>query len=256
MEAPWLAFYPKDFFASAKVQALPHIARSIYLHLLFRCWNTEDCSLPGDTESLMENSETTAEEWATYGPQVLRNFVALENGRLRNSRLYREWTYAREVHEKRRAASLKANKARWHGDEVQPNSDPDIHESGKAVNNEAAKLAGSVMDALHLVASEYDIDTIGQVITLEARGAHLPLALCAKYLLGAAQRAIEHGHTVNSFWFKDRKFAVGANGNGKPSNPGVQPTDTSDAHALEAWESMTEAYKKENPWPGLGAADA
>lgn len=221
MDAPWLAFYPKDFLSSAKVQGMPHAARSIYLHLLFRSWGTEDCSIPSDTQSLMENSETTREEWETYGPLVLRNFVTTEAGKLRNLRLYREWSYAREIHEKRRAASIKANQTRWHSPNEEPlQADliPNTHNGAKAVNpaavGEEMEAATRIFEQLGIAADYGTREITAQTIRLRAASDPTSEGILAaeRWLLGAARADQAAGETINRFYFSDQKYLHKKNG--------------------------------------------
>lgn len=219
----WLPFYVNDYLASAKVQKMPLAARAMYFHLLLRSWESDDCTIPSDAQSLQELAGATNEEWTSHCGAILPSFKAIKRGRLRNERLYLEWNRARTVHENRRAATLDANRRRWHPEPVTESvteSVPDMHQSGKAVKsaaNGAGTAAARLMELLGLASGKYDLDMVTQVIAFEAREAHTDPEEAAKFLLQAAQGAIERGEIVNTFWFKDRKFAQdgGSNGNGK-----------------------------------------
>jgi hypothetical protein len=205
----------------------------------------------------------TAKEWEQYGPDILEKFTLTESGNFRNERLYKEWLKARQIHEHRRAAAQRTNEMKAHQAQTDAVSDavtgtvsdlvPDTHKSGKSVHTAPqteATMAARLMELLGLAVGAYDLDMVAQVIAFEARAAHTEPQEAAKFLLQAAQSAIQRGETVNTFWFKDRKFAQeSTNGTGK-AKPGVtkQRLDASRT-------ALAEALAKrgvEGPWSGAG----
>jgi hypothetical protein len=64
-----------------------------------------------------------------------------------------------------------------------------------------------LMEMLGLAAGNYDLNIVAQVIEFEAREAHTNLEETARFLTVMARDAIARGEVVNTFWFKDRKFA-------------------------------------------------
>jgi len=250
MQAAWQKWFPFQidaYLSSAKVQAMPHAARSGLNYLLARMWQTPDCSIPGDEKSLRENADMTSEEWVQYGPYILEKLTLTEDGRLTNEKQHSEWLKARTIHEHRRQATIEANFRRWHPEESVKgsvtdsvtNSHLDSNSGIKTVNTAPqteATMAARLMELLGLAAGAYDLDIVAQVIAFEARAAHTEPQEAAKFLLQAAQSAIQRGETVNTFWFKDRKFAQeSTNGTGK-AKPGVtkQRLDASRTALAEA----------------------
>lgn len=256
MPAAWQTWVPLQidaFRGSPAVQSMAIGARAGYIYLLLALWQTEDCSLPNNRKILRQNAGMTAKEWEQYGPDVLEKFTVIESGNLRNERLYKEWLKARQIHENRRAAAQRTNAMRTTPASVtEPvtdavsdavteggNNAPDFRESGKTVNTAPqteATMAARLMELLGLAAGAYDLDIVAQVIAFEARAAHTEPQEAAKFLLQAAQSAIQRGETVNTFWFKDRKFAQeSTNGTGK-AKPGVtkQRLDASRTALAEA----------------------
>jgi len=77
-------------------------ARSGYLYLLAYAWQTEDCTIPSDPLELAEISELGDDLWQTYGPRILKKFVAAEaTGKLQNESLLEKWLEAKRVFDAR-----------------------------------------------------------------------------------------------------------------------------------------------------------
>jgi uncharacterized protein YdaU (DUF1376 family) len=214
------------------VQALHPTARAGYVWLLMRQWDTEDCSLANNPATLAANAGLSAADWKTHGPEILKRFDHTDNGRLRNAVCFEAWTNVGAAYEAQRLAAERTNAKRWGNQSVTDpptesvtdpptesvtDNNPEIHINGKAVNGAAQTpktMAARLMQLLGLAAGDYDLNMVAQVIAFEARAAHMEPEEAARFLLQAAQSAIERGETVNTFWFKDRKFAQ-ENGNGK-----------------------------------------
>lgn len=120
----WMPFKIDSFRGSAAVQAMHPTARSGYLYLLTSAWQSEDCTISSDPLDLAEESGLGDDLWKEFGARILRKFIAIENGRLRNSVLFEAWKDAKrifdanhctpeELHRKRSQAGRKGNEVRW-----------------------------------------------------------------------------------------------------------------------------------------------
>ena len=102
--------------------------------------------------------------------------------------------------------------------------------SPSAGSNGEFMAATSLFEELGIAAGPYDIQMLAQVIAFAARDAHTDVDEARKYLLGAASVAKERGEVVNTFWFKDRKFAQentnGRSGKGKRGVTGERLKNT------------------------------
>ena len=112
------------------------------------------------------------------------------------------------------------------------------------VNDAGAEvgLAAWLCEEAGLPATNGDRLLIAQCIRLLAkRGGDVQQA--AQYILRQAQMAELEGTPVTIFWFRDRKYLQG-----QPPNPGAQQTTISEDEAYLRWQSMSEAFKRANPW--------
>jgi DNA-binding transcriptional regulator YhcF (GntR family) len=73
------------------------------------------------------------------------------------------------------------------------------------------KAARWLLEELGIASSPNDVRIIAQVIAYAARDASCEVRDATKALESAARNAMARGELVNFFWFKDRKFAQGAN---------------------------------------------
>ena len=74
----------------------------------------------------------------------------------------------------------------------------------------------------------------------------------ADYILAAAKESMAAGEVVNRFWFSDQRYRPG-DGKRKPKQPKFKPRTEEqirdeEANALAIWESMSEEFKRDNPW--------
>jgi len=109
----WMPFHIDAFKSSPGVRAMHPAARSGYLYLLAFAWQTEDCAIPSDPVELAEISELGDELWAEHAPKILRKFVKVEaTDKLRNQKLFSEWTEAKRVFDARSASAERTNTKR------------------------------------------------------------------------------------------------------------------------------------------------
>lgn len=89
---PSFSFYVKDWLTSKKRATMPLACQAAYVNLLAHCWDTDDCSLPNDSQSLAALSELR-EAWETHEAQLRVCFVEHTTpGRITNPRLHKEFT--------------------------------------------------------------------------------------------------------------------------------------------------------------------
>ena len=112
----WMPFHIDRWKGSPHVQAMRAAARAGFLYLLTSMWQTADCTLPTDHYDLATLAGLNADEWAEYGPIILRRFEVI-NARLRNNVLFAEWSEAKRIFESRQNAAKRTNTVRTpHGD--------------------------------------------------------------------------------------------------------------------------------------------
>lgn len=107
----WMPFHIDRFKASPAVQAMHPVARIGYLYLLACSWQSEDCTIPADDDTLAELSGLGYELWAEHSTRILRKFVALD-GKLRNPSCYEEWREAKRIYEARQDSAKRTNTER------------------------------------------------------------------------------------------------------------------------------------------------
>jgi hypothetical protein len=108
-----------------------------------------------------------------------------------------------------------------------------------------------LLGEIGLAGGTSDVQIIGQVIFYAARDAKTDVQTAAEFLVQSAKAAMERGETVNTFWFKDRKFIQepnnGRSGKGKPS----AAKQRVDANRRAIAEALAERGV-EGPWSGAG----
>lgn len=80
----------------------------LYLIFMMEAWGREDCALPGNEAELAEIAGLTLPKFRKIAGPVLAKWT-LDNGKLVQKRLLKEWHYVREKSGKRKAAA----DARW-----------------------------------------------------------------------------------------------------------------------------------------------
>ncbi len=135
----WMPFHIDRFRGSPEVQAMHPIARCGYIYLLSSQWQTSDCVLPDDPDSLAALSGLGDELWGQYGPRILRKFGTDEQGRLCNHVLKKEWDEARRVFEARSASARRTNEVR--SPSRSPSSDSTV--TGRESSRSADTITGT-----------------------------------------------------------------------------------------------------------------
>ena len=117
------------------------------------------------------------------------------------------------------------------------------------MNSQRVGDAGAELGLAHWLLEELCVpadfgtrDIVAQAIRMEGRRVGVDQA--AKVILERAQFAQLSGERINRFWFTDRKYA-----DTKPISPPIEHQSAmTDAEAYEMWQSMSEEYRKANPW--------
>jgi len=108
----WMPFHIDRFMGSREVQAMHPAAKLGYIYLLASCWQSKDCTTSSDPIDLATASSLGDELWAVHGPRIMRKFVDVGEGRVRNEVLLSEWTEAKKVYEKRKSGAVRTNESR------------------------------------------------------------------------------------------------------------------------------------------------
>ena len=108
----WMPFKIEKFWSSPSVQAMSHAAQIGYLRLLGCQWQSIDGAVSPDPFDLAEQSGLGDEAWTQHGPRILRKFIVLKDGRLRNLPNYEDWCEAKRIFEARKTAALNTVRTR------------------------------------------------------------------------------------------------------------------------------------------------
>jgi hypothetical protein len=108
----WMPFKIEKFWSSPSVQAMSHAAQIGYLRLLGCQWQSIDGAVSPDPFDLAEQSGLGDEAWTVHGPRILRKFITLKDGRLRNLPNYEDWCEAKRIFEARKSAALNTVRTR------------------------------------------------------------------------------------------------------------------------------------------------
>ena len=115
------------------------------------------------------------------------------------------------------------------------------------VNDAGAEvgLAAWLLEEAGIPATNSQRLLVAQCIRLLAReGGDVKDA--AAYILRQAQAALLEGECVNVFWFTDQRYKPRR---GKMPQPGgSNQRHVTDEEAYLTWQSMSEEYRKANPW--------
>lgn len=79
-----------------------------YLLLLMAAWGSDDCTLPHDDKRLAALAKLSIAKWRKLAPTILE-FWAIENGRIVQKRLLKEWLYVAQ----KRAKLADAARVKW-----------------------------------------------------------------------------------------------------------------------------------------------
>jgi uncharacterized protein YdaU (DUF1376 family) len=110
--SPAFLFYVRDWLGDAKVRAMSHEARGVYIDLLAFCW--QDGAIPIDEAQIRRIARLTPAKFRRIWPQLEPCFTKTGSG-FRQKRLEME----RDLQQKRRAVAsengAKGAEARWQG---------------------------------------------------------------------------------------------------------------------------------------------
>lgn len=107
---PYFPFYPNDFAADGKVEAMSTMEVGAYILLLCKAWMEEPPgSLPADDQVLARWARMDSDRWAEAKRAVLSAFTAGDDGRLYQKRMVLEFQKFRSISKARRSAA----KASW-----------------------------------------------------------------------------------------------------------------------------------------------
>lgn len=88
--------------------------RSAYRDLLDYMWDSGNCRLLNDQETLRTLADCTVEEWKSIGPVVMAQFVTTGRCYITNRKLRFVWEERMSFKENRSEAGKKGAKTRWH----------------------------------------------------------------------------------------------------------------------------------------------
>lgn len=111
---PYFRFYPRDFAASGKVEAMTTEAVGAYILLLGKAWHERPpCSIPNDQSTLARWARLSEDDWTRVMGRVLTCWTLRNDGRLYNARLESEWVKAREETSAKSEGGKRGAKKRW-----------------------------------------------------------------------------------------------------------------------------------------------
>ena len=274
----WMPFRIDAFKSSPAVQAMCSSARSGYLYLLACAWQTEDCTIPNDPILLAEMSGMGDELWVLHGPRILRKFHPIEGTeKLRNDVCYQEWLEAKRVFDSRRQAADRTNTAR--SPRLLELQSPDGHRV--AVPCEALRsadtrttvvpvpvnvpvslplsdsgselaLAAWIFEEANVPCDNPTVAVAGDCIRKLAKDAGIGFKDAADVILAEVKGAILEGEIITRFWFSNQRYKPQLEKKARvpkiaaPPAPGQRSAEETAAYAM--WESMSEEYRKANPW--------
>ena len=143
---PWFPLYPGDFLSSEKTTCMGATEVGAYMLLLMYQWKSKDCTLPSDRARLAKLSRLNG-DWDAVAPAVLECFEKLEDGRLRNPRLYFEWEKSRSA----KGRQIKGGKKT--ADKRRNSSAPAQHEATSSLPEGYLKATSRLPEAQHEAAS-------------------------------------------------------------------------------------------------------
>lgn len=114
MNIPYFSFYPQEWLADPKVAQLNYEEKGVYFDLLCRMWTYADgsCSLPSDDQFLCRMLRMRPAKWEKIKGILIEGIApvfTVQEGRLLNKRLSKEFAIAKEKSKKNFASAKK----RW-----------------------------------------------------------------------------------------------------------------------------------------------
>jgi uncharacterized protein YdaU (DUF1376 family) len=125
--SPAFLFYPEDFSADGKVEAMTTEQVGAYILLLCKAWHEKPAgSVPDNDAVLARWARLDIEQWKESREVILSPFTPGTDGRLHQGRMVREFRKLQAAQSKRQKSARAAAKARW---ESNAPSMPDASES-------------------------------------------------------------------------------------------------------------------------------
>jgi len=125
MSLPYFNFYPSDWLGEPRIAAMNLEEQGAYIRLLALMWELgQDCSLPGDDETLARMLGVSRQKWRHLRAVLVDGPMAVldrtDDGRLTNRRLRQEWEKATRKSDLARQARNKR------GDQVATDAPTDV----------------------------------------------------------------------------------------------------------------------------------
>ena len=115
--SPAFLFYPEDFSADGKVEAMTTEQVGAYVLLLCKAWFEKPAgSVPNNDAILARWSRLEIEHFKQSREAILSPFTLNADGRLHQGRMVREFRKLQAAQAKREKAARTAAKARWKDD--------------------------------------------------------------------------------------------------------------------------------------------
>lgn len=141
---PAFMFYPSDFAADSKVEAMTTEAVGAYTLLLCKAWREEPPgSLPNDDFVLARWARLTSDRWTEIRLSVLAAFTLGKDSRWHQKRMRREFNQVIERRNAKSESGKRAAKSRWdsrlHADAMRTQCD----RNADAMRNDAISSSSS-----------------------------------------------------------------------------------------------------------------
>lgn len=105
----YFKMFHKDWLSSQEVLKMTSAQRGAYIHLLCLQFDSSDCSIYDDISFLINVTKASEKELSF----VLKQFVKIDGGKLRNKRIYKEWLEIKENRERLSRNGSKGARKRW-----------------------------------------------------------------------------------------------------------------------------------------------
>ena len=112
-KAPAFQFYADDWLGSTKIALMTPAEEGAYIRLLAHAWNSHDCAIPGDDETLAVLSRL-GPKWMRSKHRILSCFRKRKDGRYVNARLLKERAKQLNYRESKIKAGKEGAAKRWH----------------------------------------------------------------------------------------------------------------------------------------------
>lgn len=142
-QPPYFAFYPRDFAASGKVEAMTTEEVGAYMLLLCKAWlHDPPCAIPDD-DRILARWTRLGDRWSTAKAAVLSCFSKRADGFLYQERLEHEYRALRSLQRQRSEGGKRGAAKRWvsHGS---PNGPPIGEPMAKDGTSSSPPIRGDV----------------------------------------------------------------------------------------------------------------